>query len=196
MKNNIITISREYGSGGRCIGEEVAKRLGIAYYDKVILEEVAKETGFDKDFVEKKAEYSPFKSAFAYAFVGRDTNGVSVDDYLFTVQRKIILECAEKGPCVIVGRCADDILSDRDDCLNIFIHGNIDAKIKRIIARHDVTEKEAVKMMREIDKKRSINYKYHTEKVWGQANNYDMSLNSSRLGEEKCIELIMQLYNS
>lgn len=196
MKNKVITISREYGSGGRNIGEEVAKRLGISYYDKVIIEEIAKETGYDKDFVERKVESSPFKSSFAYAFVGRDTNGMSVDDYLFSVQRKIILECAEKGPCVIVGRCADDILSDRDDCLNIFIHGNIDAKVKRIMQRHDVSEKEAAKLMREIDKKRSINYKYHTEKMWGQANNYDMSLNSSRLGVDKCVDIITQLYNS
>lgn len=191
----IITISREFGSGGRAIGEEVAKRLGISYYDKKIIEEVAKETGFAEEFVEKKGEYSPFKNSFAYALVGRDSNGISVDDYLYSAQRKIIMNIAEESPCVIVGRCADDILSDRNDCVNIFIHGNEDAKIKCIMERSGVSEREAARLMKEMDKRRSINYRYHTEKIWGLASNYDVSLNSSTLGAEKCIELIIQLYN-
>lgn len=194
VMSRIITISREFGSGGRAIGEEVAKRLGIAYYDKMIIEEVAKATGFAEDFIEKKGEYSPFKNPFAYAFVGRDSNGMSIDDYLYSVQRQTIMSLAEEGPCVIVGRCADDILSERDDCLNIFIHGNTEDKINRIMRRSNVSEKEAAKLMREMDKKRSINYKYHTEKQWGHANNYDACLNSTTLGADRCIELIIQLF--
>lgn len=195
MKNSIITISREFGSGGRSIGKKVAKKLGIPFYDKEIINEVAEETGFSKEFIEKKGEYSPFANAFAYAFVGRDTNGVSVDDYLYNAQRKIILEIAEKGPCVIVGRCADDILSDRDDCINVFIHGNEKSKIIRIMQRYNLNEKEAAKKIKEMDKKRSINYKYHTEKEWGKSSNYDLCLNSSTLGNDNCIKIISELYN-
>lgn len=96
MSKNIITISREFGSGGRYIGKQVAESLGIAFYDKDIIAKVAEESGLDKDFIEKKGEYSPLKNVFSYAFVGRDSTGASLDDYLYSVQRKIILEIAEK----------------------------------------------------------------------------------------------------
>lgn len=105
----IITISREFGSGGRTIGKEVAKNLGYAYYDKELIEKITEESGLSKDFIEKNAEYSRTASRFSYAFVGRTVEGVSVEDYLWRKQREIILDIADKGDCVIVGRCADYI---------------------------------------------------------------------------------------
>ena len=167
MKYNVVTISREFGSGGRYIGEELAKKLGWAYYDKELISEVAKKTGFAEEFVAQAGEYSPFKSIFSYGFVSRDGGGASMEDQVYAVQRKLILEIVEKGPCVIVGRCADYILEDRSDCLNVFIYGDEATKAQRVIKYHEsTTEKEAVKLMRETDKRRRINYNYYTDRQW------------------------------
>ena len=128
MTKRIITISREFGSGGRFIGEEVAKNLGIAYYDKNIIDEIAEQLGLSPDYIQESAELSPKKGLFAYALVGRDITGKSVEDMVYEAQRKVILDLAEKEPCVIIGRNADYILRDRDDVLNVFIHGNMPGK--------------------------------------------------------------------
>lgn len=193
MKKSIITISREYGSGGRMIGKMVAEKLGIAYYDKEIIAKVAEKTGFTEDYIEKNGEYSPSKSIFAYSVVGRDRSGASMNDYIFSVQRKIILEIAEKGPCVIVGRCADDILADYDNSLHVFVYGEKDEKIKKVMASNNASEKEALKLMKITDKKRSINYNYYTDKQWGKAQNYDICLNSSAFGYEECADIIAKI---
>ena len=110
MTKRIITISREFGSGGRFIGEEVAKKLGIAYYDKDIIGQIAERSGFSPEYIQKNAELSPKKGLFAYAFLGRDITGKSVEDMVYEAQRKVILEIAEKESCVIIGRNADFIL--------------------------------------------------------------------------------------
>ena len=132
MGNKIITISRELGSGGKYIGELVAKKLNIPFYDKEIMEKVAEETGFVDQFVERISEYAPSKYIFAYAFVGRSASGESIEDYINNIQRKIILDLAEKSSCVIVGRSADYILKDKHDTLNVFICGDIEEKKKRL----------------------------------------------------------------
>lgn len=193
MANKIITISREFGSGGRFIGAEVARKLGIAYYDKELIARVADESGFAKEFIEQKGELSPRKGFFSYAFTGRDASGLSVEDKLYTVQRRVILELAEKGPCVIIGRNADQILRDRDDILNIFISGDETVKIARICKMYGKTENEARKMLRDVDRRRATNYAYYTDEVWGQAKNYTLCLNSSKLGFDKCEEIIIGL---
>ena len=195
MSHKIITISREFGSGGKYIGERVAEKLGIPYYDSVIMERIAEETGFVKDFVAQVAEYAPSKSIFSYAFVGRNTAGESLEDYVQKVQRKIIIDLASKGPCVIVGRCADYILSDRHDCLNVFIRGNTDEKKQRLVEFHGIDPKDAEKVMKDTDKKRSINYKYYTGRTWGDYRNYTIMLNSTDIGVEKCIDIIADLYD-
>lgn len=171
----------------------VAEKLGIAYYDKQIIARVAEKTGFAEDFIEKNGEYSPSKSIFAYAVVSRDRAGSSMNDYIYSVQRKIILELAEKEACVIVGRCADDILNDHNKALHVFIYGSPEEKIKKIMDTHKISEKEALKLMKATDKKRSINYNYYTDKQWGRTQNYDVCLNSSVLGYEKCADIIVNL---
>ncbi|MCI5595251.1 MAG: cytidylate kinase-like family protein [Lachnospiraceae bacterium] len=193
MSKKIITISREFGSGGRYIGEQVAKALNIPYYDKKIIAKAAEQSGLSEEFIEKKGEYSPIKSMFAYAFVGRDSTGASLDDYLFSVQRDIILDIAAQGSCVIVGRCADYILKEDPSCINIFIHGNMPEKTARIMSMYEKTEAEAVKLIKETDKKRAFNYKYYTDQKWGIAQNYTLCLNSSQITYEKCIEIIADL---
>lgn len=192
MSKKVITISREFGSGGRHIGELLAKELGYTFYDKQIIEEVAKNTGLSKKFIEERGEYAPKNNIFSYSFIGRSTDGGSVDDYIYQAQRGIICDITEKENCVIVGRCADYILKDRQDVLNVFIHGNQAEKCKRIMELYKRTEKEALALMKDTDKKRSINYSYYTEQKWGNSRNYALCLNSSILGYEKCIQLIKE----
>ena len=192
MAKRIITISREFGSGGRFIGEEVAKKLGIAYYDKNIIGQIAEKSGLSPEYIQENAELSPKKGLFAYAFSGRDITGKSVEDMVYEVQRNIILELAEKEPCVIIGRNADYILKDWDDVLNVFIHGDMPEKIKRITGLYNVKEKEAVKMMADTDKRRRTNYNFYTDQNWGKASNYTLCLNSSQLGYDRCEMIIME----
>lgn len=192
MAKRIITISREFGSGGRFIGEEVAKKLGIAYYDKNIIGQIAEKSGLSPEYIQENAELSPKKGLFAYAFSGRDITGKSVEDMVYEAQRNIILELAEKEPCVIIGRNADYILKDRDDVLNVFIHGEMPEKIKRITGLYNVKEKEAVKMMADTDKRRRTNYNFYTDQKWGKASNYTLCLNSSQLGYDRCEMIIME----
>ena len=192
MTKRIITISREFGSGGRFIGEEVAKKLGIKYYDKEIIGQIAKESGLAPEYIKESAELSPKKGVFAYAFTGRDITGKSVEDMVYEAQRKVILDLAEKEPCVIIGRNADYILKDRDDVLNVYIHGDMPEKIQRITRLYNVGEQEAVKMMADTDKRRMANYNFYTEQNWGKASNYTLCLNSSEIGYDKCEAIIIE----
>ncbi len=192
MTKRIITISREFGSGGRFIGEEVAKKLGVAYYDKDIIGKIAEQSGLSPEYIQENAELSPKKGLFAYAFSGRDITGKSVGDMVYEAQRKIIMEIAEKESCVIIGRNADFILKDMNDVLNVFIHGDMPEKTQRIIDLYNVEEKEAVKMMADTDKRRMTNYNFYTEQKWGKASNYTLCLNSSQLGYDRCERIIME----
>ena len=191
MTKRIITISREFGSGGRFIGEEVAKKLGMAYYDKNIINEIAEKSGLSPEYIQENAELSPKKGLFAYAFAGRDMTGKSVEDMVYEAQRKVILALAEKEPCVIIGRNADYILKDRDDVMNVFIHGDMPEKTQRIMRLHNVDDQEAAKMMADTDKRRMTNYNFYTEQKWGYASNYTLCLNSSQLGYDRCEKIIM-----
>ena len=192
MKKRIITISREFGSGGRFIGEEVAKKLGIAYYDKNIIGQIAEKSGLSPEYIQENAELSPKKGLFAYAFSGRDITGKSVEDMVYEAQRNIILDLAEKEPCVIIGRNADYILKDRDDVLNVFIHGDMPEKIQCITDLYNVEKQKAVKMMEDTDKRRKTNYNFYTDQNWGKASNYTLCLNSSQLGYDRCEKIIME----
>lgn len=189
----IITISREFGSGGRSIGKAVAEKLEIKYYDKEIIEKIVEKTGMSRKFIEQNGEYAKGKNLFSYAFLGRTQEGKSVEDYLWEAQRKIILELAEKESCVIVGRCADYILADREDCLNVFIHADEVFKKERIVKLYGENSEKPEKRLKEKDKKRSINYKYYTDKKWGYVSNYHIAMSSSEFGLERCVEIICNL---
>lgn len=192
MTKRIITISREFGSGGRFIGEEVAKKLGIAYYDKDIIGQIAEQSGLSPEYIRENGELSPKKGLFDYAFSGRDITGKSVEDILYETQRKIIMEIAEKENCVIIGRNADFILKAREDVLNVFIHGEMPDKIQRICKLHNVSEADAIKMINDTDKRRRANYNFYTDQKWGMAGNYTLSLNSSQIGYDKCENIIIE----
>ena len=197
MAYNILTVSREFGSGGHSIAKEVANRLGIPFYDREIVDKIALETGFSPEFIVEESEYAKSRSIFAYAFSFKGTPGVmgglSPWDYLWTVQKKVILEVAQKGPCVIIGRCADHILKDRTDVLHVFIHADKEYRAQRIVALYGETDKPAIKRLEEKDGKRSYHYRHFTDKVWGMSQNYHLSLDSHVMGEKRCVDLIVDL---
>ena len=197
MEKRIITISREFGSGGRTIGHMVAEKLGIPFYDKELVDHVAMESGFAPKFIEENSEHAPGKTMFSYAFAHHGApgvmNGLSVADFLWNVQCSVILQLAEEGPCVIVGRNADYILKDREDCLHAFIHADTDFRADRIVRLYGESEKSPVARLDEKDKRRKANYQHYTGRTWGKAQNYDISLDSSVLGIEECADIIVNI---
>ena len=193
----IITISREFGSGGRTIGHKVAEKLGIPFYDKELVDQIALESGFAPQYVEEHGEHSPGKSFFSYAFAHHGVpgvmNGLSTADFLWNIQCNVILQLAEQGPCVIVGRNADYILKDRKDCLHTFIHADLDFRADRIVRLYGESEKSPEARLQEKDKRRRVNYQHYTGRTWGTAQNYDISLNSSAIGIDECVDIIVKL---
>ena len=200
MKKNIITISRQFGSGGRTVGHLVAEKLGIPFYDKELVEHIALESGFAPHFVEEHGEHAPGKSIFSYAFASHGVpgvmNGLSTADFLWNIQCSAILQLAEKGPCVIVGRSADYILKDRKDVFHAYIHADMDFRADRIVRLYGESEKSPIARLQEKDKRRSLNYQHYTGRTWGDADNYDISLNTAVIGVEKAAEIILDLVNT
>ena len=192
MKNRVITISREFGSGGRTIGKKVAEQLGIPCYDAEIIQEMVKETGFTPEYVKEAGEYTPgsfLSSAFSYLLFG-PTN----EDILWEHQYKVITELAQKGPCVIVGRCADYILQDKADCLKVFIHADMDFRAQRIVEVYGEREQSPEERLRDKDKRRAAYHRFYTDMKWGYAQNYHLTLNSGVLGIDQCVKIIASLY--
>ncbi|MDO5400381.1 MAG: cytidylate kinase-like family protein [Eubacteriales bacterium] len=194
MEKKIITISREFGSGGRTVGRMVAERLGIPFYDKELVEQVALESGFASKFVEENGEHSPGSSLFSYAFASQGVpgvmNGLSTADFLWNIQCSVILQLAEKGPCVIVGRNADYILKDRPDALHVYVFADEPFRAERIVRLYGESEKSPETRLREKDKRRRLNYQHYTGRTWGQAQNYDICLDTGVLGVEQCVDIV------
>lgn len=194
MSFRIITISREFGSGGRSIAKEVASRLGYAYYDQEIVSEIAKKSGLAESFIQENGEYACSRSSLLFDFNNFGTGyHTSISDQLYVLQRNLIIELAEKSSCVIVGRCADYVLRERTDCLNVFLHADMDFRAKRIVDLYGETTDSPKKRLQDKDKRRKTYYKYYTNRNWGQAQNYHLSLDSGKLGIETCIDIITNL---
>ena len=192
--NRVITISREFGSGGRTIGKMVAERLGIPCYDQELIDQIAEESGLTKEYIKERGEYSKRGGWLANAFADRSLKSLSVQDYVWSVQRKIILDLAEKGPCVIVGRCADYILKDSADLLKIFITASVEDRAKRVVEKYGESGDAIEKRLREKDISRSSYYRFYTDIEWGICKNYDLSLNSGLIGIDRCVDIITSLY--
>lgn len=200
MANQIYTIGREFGSGGQYVGEELAKRLGIKLYDKELLQQAAKDSGFCEEIFENHDE-KPTNS-FLYSLV-MDTysvNGYSTASFLdmplnhkvFLAQFETIKKIAERESCVIVGRCADYALADHPDCINTFIKADMSFRIKMISKRANITENKAKDMIQKQDKQRASYYNYYTSKKWGDSKSYDLCLDSSKLGIDGCVDMILK----
>ena len=193
----IITISREFGSGGRSIGKALAERLGYKYYDKELVKQVAEETGFDPAYIEETGEHAASSSPLSYIFstpgVPGIMKGMSASDFLWVMQRNVILKLADQEPCVIVGRCADYILRDRPDALHAFIHAPIPFRAERIVRLYGEADKSPEQRLKEKDKRRRLNYKHYTSQDWGVAQNYDITLNTAKLGLDRCVDILERL---
>ena len=198
--NTIITIGREYGSAGRQIGYKVAEDLGIKLYDREMLERAAKESGICEELFETHDE-KPTNS-FLYSLV-MDTYSVSgysaapfldmpLNHKVFLAQFETIKKIAEKESCVIVGRCADYALSDNPDCINIFIHADLDVRIKNVSRNLNITENKARDIINKTDKQRASYYNYYTSKKWGDSKSYNLSLDAGKLGTDNCVEMILK----
>ena len=192
MKNRIITISREFGSGGRTIGKTLAQELGIPCYDSELLQKIAIESGFDENYIKEAGEYAP--GGFLASAFSHHNPGPNNADYLWKIQYKIITELAEKGPCVIVGRCADYILREKADLLRVFIHADMKFREERIVREYREREESPEQRLKEKDKRRAAYHRFYTDMKWGYARNYDITLNSGTLGIDKCVEILKNLY--
>ncbi len=194
---SVITISREFGSGGREIAIDVAKALGVKFYDKELISLAAKESGVDPALFERIDEHASNSLLYSLSmglftlgqtgFSPRDQ--ISVNDQLYLLQHEIIKKLAEE-PCVIVGRCADYILRDRTNCINVFIHADLEYRVERAIRLHNVPESKGEAVVRKTDKTRANYYQFYTENKWGLADNYHLSVNSAKLSKEKVVDII------
>lgn len=189
---SVITIGRQYGSGGSELGQILADKLGYAFYDKEIIEMTAGTTGYSSNYVGEHQE--SLTNSLIYDLVNHmytfpETE--SPKDKIFDAQSKVIKEIAEKGHCVIVGRCADQILKDRTDCLNIFLHAPLKNRIKRVMGKKNLTEKDAKQLILREERRRADNYHYYTRQIWGASANYHLSLDTS-LGYDYVLDVIMQ----
>ncbi len=195
MEKKIITISREFGSGGRTMGRKIAEKLGIPFYDKELVDQIAVESGFAPKFVEEHGEHSPTGSFFSYAFAPQGVpgimNGLSTADFLWNIQCNVILQLADQGPCVIVGRNADYILKDRPDALHVYVFADVPYRADRIVRLYGESEKSPEQRLAEKDKRRRVNYQHYTGRTWGMAQNYDLCLDTGVLGEDYCAEIVV-----
>lgn len=192
MKNRIITISREFGSGGRTIGRRVAEALGIPCYDSELLQEIALKSGFDEQYIEEAGEHMS-KGFLSSAFSNRSF-GPTNEDYLWQIQCSLITEIAEKGSCVIVGRCADYVLQNKADCLKVFIHADMQFRADRIVTIYGERDETPEQRIRDKDKRRAAYHRFYTDMKWGDAKNYHITLNSGIIGIDRCVEIIKSLY--
>ena len=194
---SIITISREFGSGGREIGKTLADKLGIDFYDKELLELASKQSGITQELFVKHDEN--YTNSFLYSLVmgnypvtpdGRINPELPLNQKIFLAQFETIRSLAEKGPCVIVGRCADYVLKNHDNVINFFITGEMPQKRRRILERYDIEKNKVEDFIRKTDKRRASYYNYYTDMKWGEAKNYDLCINSSKTGIEGAVRLM------
>lgn len=195
MSIKVITVSRQFGSGGRTIGHEVAKRLGWDFYDKELVKKIAAESGLAESYILESGEYACSTNSFLFSWAMNSAGGRSgslpMSDQLFIIQNNIIRDLAEKGNCVIVGRCSDYALRDRDDCLHTYVHADTAFRADRIVRLYGERTDTPEKRLKEKDDKRRAYYRYYTGHNWGAAENFHICLDSGRLGIERCVDIIV-----
>lgn len=197
--NTIITIGRQFGSGGREIGLKVAEALGIPCYDKELLTRAAKESGFCEEMLVNHDErptnsflYNLVMDTYSFGYNSNSYSDMPISHKVFLAQFDTIKKIGSEGPCVIVGRCADYALADFDNVVNLFIFGDEKCRIKRIMERFDLNENKAKDMINKKDKQRQSYYNYYSSKKWGRSDSYDLCINSSKLGIDGTVKLIKQ----
>lgn len=198
--NTIITIGRQYGSGGREIGQKLAADLGIKLYDKEMLDRAAKESGICQELFETHDEkptnsflYSLVMDTYSLGYSSGTYNDMPLNHKVFLAQFDAIKKIADEGPCILVGRCADYALESYDNVMSVFIHADLNARIRRITRLYDLTDAKAKDTILKTDKKRASYYNYYTNKKWGDVDSYDFSLSSSELGIDGTVTAIKAL---
>ncbi len=200
MKTNaIITIGRQYGSGGREIGEKLAKRLEIPFYDKELLERAANDSGICKELFENHDEkptnsflYSLVMDTYSFGYSSAAFTDMPINHKVFLAQFEAVKKLAAEGPCVMVGRCADYALSELSNCFSVFIHSDMESRIRRIAQKYGMKDNKARDAIQKTDKSRSSYYNYYTNKRWGDASSYHLSIDSGKLGIDQTVECIIQ----
>lgn len=201
----IITIGRELGSGGRTIGKMVANQLGWPYYDREIIDEAAKKSGLSSRYIEENEQKNPGSLLYNLAmgsFYGyrnlcpAGEQGAPLPEQIYRAQKEVITSLADKGPCVIVGRCADYILKERSGLLRVFIYASMDKRVERAVREYGMPEREALQEIKRSDKARSRHYQDFTERTWGARQNYDCMLNSGELGFSLCADTVCEYARS
>lgn len=193
MNQKIITISRQFGSGGHSVSEMTAERLGLKRYGREIIEKIAARSGFDENYVNEQSE-SVAEGGFFGTMASADYYESSNRIKIWTEQCKVLKEIADKGPCVIVGRCADYVLKDDYDLLRVFIYADMEYRADRIVRVYGESDVKPEKRLKEKDKRRAAYYEIYTDQKFGDIKNYDLCLNSGRLGLDECADIIANLY--
>lgn len=198
MDRYVITIGRQFGSGGRAVGEKLAEKLGVSFYDKELISLAAKDSGINPeifDSVDEKAAnsllYSLSMGLYNFGSGFSVMGDLPVNDQLYLLQHKIIKDIAEKESCVIVGRCADYVLRDRTDCVNVFIYADMEYRKREAVKRHGIDEARAEHIISKTDKSRANYYSFYSGQKWGMAENYDLCINASKLSEDGIVDLII-----
>lgn len=184
-------ISRQYGSAGSEIGRRLAKQLNIPYYDRTFVDKAVENSGLSSDFLEQ--EEQKFISSLLYSLATggyRHSGDKAMADQVYIAESNAIREVAQKGPCVIVGRCADDVLKDDFDVFSVFVHASLFSRVKRAVAEYGVEKRRAEQIVKEKDRARARHYEYYTDRTWGDCSNYHLCVNSGRFGIEKSVEVI------
>lgn len=201
MDRMIVTIGRQFGSGGRSIGEKVAKKLGVPFYDKELISLAAKESGIDPDIfknVDEKAAnsllYSLSMGLYSFGSGFQAMGDLPVNDKLYMLQHKIIKDIARKGACVIVGRCADYVLREQPNVVNIFIYADMEYRKQESVKRHGIDAARAEHIINKTDKSRANYYSFYSGQKWGMAENYDLCINSAKIDEDSIVDLIIAYF--
>lgn len=193
MAGSVITISRQYGSGGRFVGRKLSEKLGIPFYDNELISMAAKESGFAESLFENAEKNTTYSLLYSLSMFGTSTGGMyglPLSDKVFLIQSDIIKKVAEQGPCVIVGRCADYVLRERNDVLHFFFYSDIENRMKRAMQYYGLEEKKAKEAIEKTDKKRAAYYNYYTGERWGEIKNYNLSLNTDSIGVDNCVDVL------
>jgi cytidylate kinase len=193
----IVTISREFGSGGRTIGKMVAEKLGYAFYDTEIIDQVVRDTGLSREIVERYDEYATHKNSFLYSIAvnagGDNYSGLSFANRVQVAQVNLIKKLADEGNCVIMGRGADYILREREDCLNVFVRANMDFRAKHVLETYGETDVKIEDRLHDKDVRRKVFYRSFAMREWGACENYNLMLDSGVIGIEKCADIICSI---
>ena len=201
MAKFTVTITREFGSGGRTIGKMLAERLGVEYYDKDLIKLASEESGINADLFSRADEskraslFKKYDGSLGERLISPESGEFTSDDNLFNYQAKVIKQLSDRETCVIVGRCADHVLQDRENVLRVFTHAPMPFCVQKVMEIYSVSEKEAERQIERINRARATYYRYYTGKEWDNARNYDLCLNTEELGFERCVDIIEHYIN-